>query len=164
MLARDGGFDLVNCGEGADPTVQGDAGDRLDNCEASALAPLPPPPDTVKPQLALSGPTSMSARAFARARGVTVTARTNEPAALLGQATVRGMIARAGDYVLGEKTLEPAGTTARKLKLRFARRDVRAIQRKLRRRAYRFAVRVTATDAAGNRTTVTRRFTLRRRP
>lgn len=161
--SRDGGFDLVNCGAGADATVQGDEGDRLENCEASALTPLPSPPDTTRPELVLGGATRISARAFARARGVTVTARTNETSSLLGEAVVRGMIARAGDLVIGERSLPLANAGTRRFKIRFSRRDVRAINKRLRRRSFAMTLRVTATDAAGNRTAATRRVTIRRR-
>ena len=163
LVSRDLGFDLVNCGEGADATVQADEGDRLDNCEASALTPLPPPPDTVKPQLTLGGATSISARTFARRRTITVTARTNESTVLAGRATVKGMLARAGDYVLAERALPLAGPGARKLRMKVSRRDARAIRRKLRKRAYRLTVRVTATDPSGNHASVTRRITIRKR-
>ena len=163
LISRDLGFDLVNCGEGVDGAVQGDEGDRLDNCEASALTPLPPPPDTTRPQLTLSGATRISARAFARSRSVTVTAKTNETSALLGEAVVRGKIARAGDLVIGERKLALANAGTRKIRIRFRRSDVRAINKRLRKRAFKLTVRVTATDAAGNRTTSSRRITIRRR-
>ncbi len=163
IVSRDRGFDVVNCGDGVDATVQGDEGDRLENCEAVALVPLPPPPDTAKPQVTLSGATRISARSFARSRSVTVTAKTSETSSLLGEAVVRGKIARAGDLVIGEKKLALANAGSRKVRIRFGRRDVRAINKRLRRRAFTLTVRVTATDAAGNTKTATRRVTIRKR-
>jgi Ca2+-binding RTX toxin-like protein len=161
LLARDGGFDIVNCGEGSDPAAQADAGDQVENCEATTL---PPQPDRAKPELALAGAGSISAAAFRRARGVTVTARTNEPSVLAGEVLAKGMVARAGDLVLGQRTLPLAGAGARKLRIRFSRAYVRAIQRRVRKRAFRLTVRVTATDAAGNRSTASRRIAIRKAP
>jgi Ca2+-binding RTX toxin-like protein len=169
LTSRDAGFDVVNCGAGVDPAVQGDEGDQLHGCEASSLAPLPPPApalgaDTTEPVVVLSGPRSVSASAFGRARGVSVTVKTNEPAILLGESVAKGMLARAGDLVLGQRTLPLSNAGLRRLTMRFPRAYVRAIQRRLRRRDYRLTVRVTATDAAGNRTVVNRRIAIKRAP
>ncbi len=164
LVSRDLGFDVVNCGAGADPPVQGDEGDRLENCETSTLTPLTPPPDTTNPTVTLSGSRSLSAKAFGKARGVSVSAKPNEPSILVGEALAKGMIARAGDLVLGQKTLPLSNAGSRKITIKFSRSYVRAIQRKLRKKAYSVTVRVTATDAAGNRTVANRKITIKKAP
>ena len=117
-----------------------------------------PPPDTRPPRFAMGGfPAKLSRRNLLR-RGVRGNLTPDEPSrfhiALLG--SLRGTrIARAGDVVLSERSLPLAGSR-RKVTLKIARRLRPRLARKLK-----LTLRITATDAAGNRTTRSRRIRVR---
>jgi Ca2+-binding RTX toxin-like protein len=167
ITSQDGAADdVVDCGGDVDPPAKTDAGDTAYNCEQVVAAVIEQPPvlapDTVGPIVVLGGRSRIPAKTFAKRRGVSLTVTPNEPAALFGEALGRGRLARAGDLVLGERSLA-IGSGKRTLRLRFKKSFVRAINRRLRRKAYRLTVRVTATDAAGNATVQTRRITIKRR-
>lgn len=172
IVSRDGGFDLVNCGQGADPAVDADSGDRLDNCELSTITPLPdggtvPPPATPSVagsaiRMTLSGPTRVAGRTFIRRRRLSLAVEVDRDASISAEARVRGArIARVGDVIVGTRTLG-LGDGERALSIRIARKHARALARRLRRgRAVRFTVVVTARDEAQRAATRTRKITVR---
>jgi len=94
-----------------------------------------------------------------RRRGLTVRVVLSEPAdlaaSLFGRVR-RATIARAGELVLAERSQRHAARGTRTLRLKPSARLLG------RRRALRLVVRVTATDAAGNRRTVARTVRVRR--
>jgi len=183
VTTRDAVADTVTCGAGADFEVS----DPLDalgaDCERSDRAAAgdggaggsgsggaggagsdgsgsggaAPATDTRAPTISLAG-LRRSVRLKALLRGLRPKLSADEPAAfqvqLLGSAR-RVTLARAYDVTLAQAAL-PAGTGARQVKLKPRRRLVG--------RARRFSVRVvvTATDAAGNRSTVARTIKVRK--
>lgn len=150
VVSRDGGFDLVNCGDGADPEVPADASDRLDNCELRADAPVPPPADTTKPVARILSKATVAGETFRRNKGLKVVFTSDEDVVVQGGATAsRARIAKVGDIVLGEGRLG-LGKGKRTIRIRFGKRYVAAIARKLRRKSYKVTVRLTALDKAGN--------------
>jgi hypothetical protein len=143
------------------PDTDGDGRqDGLDRCplDFAATAFGCPAPDELAPGVALAGfPSRLTRRALlaGRLRG---TVTPSEPAALeirlLG--TLTGTrITRAGDVVLAERSL-PLAAGPRSVTLRVTPRARRRLSRRLRLR-----LEVRATDAAGNRTLVTRRVAVR---
>jgi Bacterial TSP3 repeat/Thrombospondin type 3 repeat len=151
----------------AAPDTDGDGRrDAVDRCPlASAttadgcpLPAQPDPDDTAAPGVALSGFPARLRRRTLLAQGLRGTARPSEPSSfevrLLG--TVSGArITRAGDVVLAERAL-PLAAGPRRMTLRVVRRVRRRLARRLRLR-----LEVRATDAAGNRSLVTRRISVR---
>jgi hypothetical protein len=138
LRGRDAGWDLLDCGDGADPAAEGDEGDHLANCELFALAPLPPATDTRAPfvgiKSAVRGRRSVRIRALVDERGV-----------------LRAEI-RSGGRRVGRATFDiVAGVQRFSVRLRRGARVGRTLTITLR-----------ATDAAGNATTRTRRIRLRR--
>ena len=117
----------------------------------------PAPPDLTAPALAVSAPRSIKRQRLVT-RGVTVRAESNEPSALVFElvGSARGVrLARVGDIVLGERKAS-LGTGRRTARLKISRRFRRLVRRRAALR-----IRVTATDAAGNRTTGVRRLRVR---
>ena len=113
--------------------------------------------DTTRPRLALSAPRTIK-RAKLLANGVRLSVLSSEPSTLAFELVGSSRIvrlARVGDVILAE----------RRLPLTAARRSVtlRLPQRFRSRLSHRFAltVRVTATDAAGNRAVTTRKLRVR---
>jgi hypothetical protein len=125
-----------------------------DSAPVPPVQPLPPTPggtvrDTTPPTLALSRLSSRALTAFLK--GVKVTATPGEPAALKLE-----LLAKPGrkDVVLASKAL-PRAAGARTATLKPSGRLVGKP-----RKAFAVRLRVTATDAAGNRKVVTKTFTV----
>ena len=138
LRGRDGGWDLIDCGDDADPAAEGDEGDHLVGCELSSLAPLP---DRRAPFLGIN-----SVRR--RTSGMRVQTYSDEKVALAAEL-------RAGKRVVSRRSLASA-LGSRAFLLRLSSADRRRL-----RRARTATVTVTATDAAGNATTRTRRIRLK---
>ncbi len=164
ITSRDLGFDRVDCGLGIDTPVQGDVGDELTGCEGDAvLTPLPAPAapaDTTAPTATLGGRTTITARAFARARSITVTVTPNEPVLLEGRLFSGTRSGIVGQVLLGKRSLG-LGAGVRTLKFKVSRALVKrtlrqARSRAHRRRGYAITVTVRATDAAGLSSTASR--------
>ena len=185
IATRDAAADTVACGEGADFAVSDPLDALAADCEGSDRTQPSgdgggsgtggasdtgsgsagsgggsdggPGSDTTAPSVAVGG-VRKSVRLKALLRGLKPKLSANEPAAfqveLQGSAR-RVSLARAYDVILARRTL-PAGTGQRAVTLKPKRRLVG--------RARRFSVRVvvTATDAAGNRSVVTRTVKVRR--
>lgn len=118
------------------------------------------PPDRTGPVVTLRRVSSRMTRA-AFLRGVTVAITPSEPSALtvdLLGSTRRAVLARAGTVELAASRTLPLGAGTRTVVLRPALRLVRDARSRFTAR-----LRVIATDAAGNRTTVTRSIVVRRR-
>jgi hypothetical protein len=116
------------------------------------------PLDQAAPDLVVSAPGSRTLAAFLR--GVTGTAEPNEPSRLDFEllAKPRGAsLSATGDLVLAARSLA-LGAGRRSARLKPRRRLVGKP-----RRAFRVRLRVTATDAAGNRTVSNRTITVRPR-
>ena len=114
--------------------------------------------DTTPPGFSIARLASRMKRAALLKSGVSLRLTPDEPAAfrieLLG--TLRGArVARPGDLILAERSLA-LGAGARSARLKLGRRQRRYIGRRAR-----LTVRITATDAAGNRKVSTRRVTVR---
>jgi hypothetical protein len=129
---------------------------------ASPITPALTPPsvttqDRTPPAVVLGrAPTRMTRAAFLR--GLTVAIAPNEPSSLeveLLGTTDRAALARARDVTIASRTL-PLAAGKRTVRLRPARKLVLHAHRRFTAR-----LRVTATDAAGNRTIVTRRIVVR---
>jgi hypothetical protein len=119
-----------------------------------------PPADMTAPSLRLSGPTTQRATT----RGLVATARCDEPCTL--RATVGVRLQRAGRLGVrrvGRLVTRRAAQAPVKLTVRLPRTALAGARRALaRRRPVAATVTVTATDAAGNATSVTRRIALKR--
>ena len=139
LRGRDAGWDLLDCGDGNDPSAEGDEGDHVVGCELSALAPLP---DRRAPFLGIN-----SVRR--RSTGMRVQTYSDEKVALTAAL-------RVGKRVLSRRSLASA-LGSRAFLLRLSAADRRRL-----RRARTTTVTVVATDAAGNATTRTRRIRLKR--
>lgn len=157
ITATDQVGDTINCGSNpsAPPdsdTVTGDSIDTFFSCENASAIPLPPGPDTTRPNVTITARSSISRRAFAR-RGLAVGLSADEPASfavdLNAKVKRRGgrlvFTAAVGEATLGTGRLG-LGTGARSLTLKRSKRFAAAV----RNRRLRLVVRVTATDAAGN--------------
>lgn len=126
---------------------------------------IPPPvngaaplPDTVKPKLRLSGVKSKLKLAALRKSGVSVRVVCNEACALDASlvATVRrAILSKVGELTLASRKAK-LGTGTRRLKLKVSKRLRSSL-----RRGRRIKLSVTATDAAGNRSTATKRVKIR---
>ena len=118
-----------------------------------------PAPDLTPPLLALGGARVQN---VVRQRAVIVKVQTDESATLTATGTV-SVPAAAGLVRLRKATATTSGGRFVGLRLRLSRRGLAAVKRGLAvRRRLRASVRVTATDAAGNRAGDTRRILLRR--
>lgn len=114
-------------------------------------------PDTTRPRIALSAPRSIK-RAKLLERGLRLTIAPDEPSSvvleLVGTArTVR--LARVGDVVLAQRSL-PLTAAGRRVTLKLPPRFRSRLSRR-----FNLTIRVSATDAAGNRTVTTRRLRVR---
>jgi len=119
----------------------------------SAGTPVPRPgggADTVAPVLS-ARVTSGSRRGVRRSRAISVRVTSNEAVSVSARATARGRTIASGSFSVDE-----GASRTGSLKLNAAGRSAAA-----RRRALAVTVRVTATDAAGNRTVKTVRRTIR---
>ena len=116
-----------------------------------------PAPDLTAPTLALGKlPTKMTRAKFLR--GVAVAVTPSEPSSLvidLLGTTRRAVLARPGDVTLASRTLRLAAGK-RTTRLRPKRTLVAGA-----RRGFTARLRISATDAAGNQTVVTRRIAVR---
>ena len=119
--------------------------------QPSEQPPAQPAPDTTAPTAAVTG-VPKRIRTKALLRGLKVKVATDEPSAvqvqLLGS-TSTARLARSYNLTLGQSSL-PLGPGLRELKVKPNRRLVK------RSRRFTARVQVTVTDAAGNRSTVTR--------
>jgi hypothetical protein len=113
--------------------------------------------DATAPRLTVSALRTIK-RANLLRRGVRATVVADEPSTLrfelVGTAS-RVRLARAGDVVLAERTL-PRAAGRRSATLKLPQRFRRGLSRR-----FSLAIRVTATDAAGNRAVTTRRLRVR---
>jgi uncharacterized protein DUF4394/thrombospondin type 3 repeat protein len=137
--------------------------DNLDSCPTLGAATANGCPDLSPPLPAalsfrLTGVPSRITLQTLRTRGVSLTVEPNQPASffveLLGSAK-RIRLADVGDVVLGEKRL------ARAAGRRTTRLTIPRSQRSRLRHKARLRLRVTATDALGRKTVITRRLTIR---
>jgi hypothetical protein len=113
--------------------------------------------DVTPPTVTLSAPRTIK-RADLLRRGVRATVAPNEPSALqfeLVGSTGRVRLARVGDVLLAERRL-PLATGRRSATLKLSRKFQRGLSRR-----FTLTIRVTATDAAGNRTATTRKLRVR---
>ena len=118
-----------------------------------------PAQDLVAPVLGLSG---ARLQRVLRQRAVVVRVEADEPATLTATGTV-SVPPAARPVRLRKATAASAAGQSVKLRLRLSRKALAAVKRGLAvRRRLRASVRVTATDAAGNRTSTLRRIALRR--
>jgi hypothetical protein len=120
------------------------------------VEPAPPGPDTTAPVITLHRvPSRLTVKRFLRGvvARVTSTEAVSLEVALLGRART-ARITRAGDLVLAERKVGMSAT-ARRVRLRPSRRLV------ARRTRFTVRLRVAATDAAKNRTTVVKRILVR---
>ena len=116
------------------------------------------PPDAIKPKLTLSRVPSKVKLKVLRKSGISVRATCDEACALdasLFARVRRATLARAGDLTLGTKRAK-RGTGTRRLRLKVSRRLRSSL-----RRGRKVRVSVTATDAAGNRSTKTKTVRIR---
>jgi plastocyanin len=118
-----------------------------------------PPADVTSPTLALGG---AGVQNVVRQRAVVVKARTSEAATLTATGTVR--VPAAPRLIrLRKATATNSGDRFVSLRLRLSRRGLAAVKRGLAvRRRLRTSIRVSATDAAGNRSDESRRIALKR--
>ncbi|MBB4664158.1 PKD domain-containing protein [Conexibacter arvalis] len=118
------------------------------------------PVDRTAPKLRVTAPKRIAFSALAK-KGLRLKVRSDERATVTATVVARARratIARVGDLTLAERTVRRiAANRARTLALKPARRLLG------RRRALRLAVRIMATDAAGNRATVSRSLRVLRR-
>ena len=124
---------------------------------APVVLPAPTVADRTPPTLVLGRMAARMTRA-AFLRGVSVSIAPSEPSALTVEllgTTGRATLAAAGDLTLASKALPLAGGK-RTVKLKPSRKLVARAHRRFTAR-----LRVTATDASGNRTVVTRRVAVR---
>ena len=148
--------DGTSSGSGGTGTGGGTAGDG--GAAGGGAAGGQIEPDTKAPVISVAGLSRKPVRVKALLRGLRPKLSADEPARfdvqLLGSAR-RVSLARAYDLTLAKAAL-PVGTGARAVKLKPKRRTIG--------RARRFSVRliVTATDASGNRSTVTRTLKVKR--
>jgi GDSL-like Lipase/Acylhydrolase family len=151
-----GGPALVS---GIHPTSQGHAVIAEEFRKTLAI-PAPPPPDTTRPALNLSGAASQN---VLRRRGVQVVARSPLEASTVtakGRVRVRG---RSRAFRLRSVTREMAQGGRAKLRLRLRRNALRAVAGALRAgKTARARITVTARDGAGNATTKRRTVRLKR--
>lgn len=134
--------------------------DAHDSCPTLAGT-LPngcPAADTTKPKIAIGGvPRKVSLKTFRR-KGLLVKLGSNEPVSFdvtLGARAKRATLARAGDLVLGERTLGRKGG-ARKVRLKVQSRLRRLLHKRMT-----ITLTVIGTDAGGNQTKRTKRFKLK---
>lgn len=163
LRARDGATDRVTCGDGSD-TVSADESDAVDaSCEtvSRGVGPDPGPPpgvDRTPPVLSVLG--SVSQRMLRRGRLTTVV-RADEASRVVATGTIKVRGRRRAIRLSGAGRVS-AGARAR-LTLRMSARDRADLLRALRRGRLRARIRLTATDAAGNRSQPqTRSLALRR--
>jgi RTX calcium-binding nonapeptide repeat (4 copies) len=163
LVSRDGFFDRISCGTGAD-TVEADQLDVLIDCESASRAFVPPAGvDATDPVCSVERvPSRLRRKRFLR-RGISAQVGCDEAVGLEARLTVavrprrkRLVAARAGDLVLAETAL-PVAAGTRRLALRVPRRLRGVLGR-------RFVARlaVVATDQFGNSTTIARRLRVRR--
>ncbi|ADB53343.1 Na-Ca exchanger/integrin-beta4 [Conexibacter woesei DSM 14684] len=120
--------------------------------------PAPRAPDTRAPVTSLTAPRTVTLSAFLR-RGITASARTNEPARLafaLEAAPRSARLAAAYRLTLATRTLRGLSAARRSVTLKPVRTLVG-----MPRKAFKVRVRVTATDAAGNARSTTRTVTVK---
>lgn len=175
-LFGDAGDDLLLGRTGADAFACGGLGDVLDataedTVGADCLPPAPPAPpvaapavtqpaaaDTVAPVLTLRGVPATVTRAALLRRGLRFTVAPSEASAvdaeLLGRARGASIAAAAPNLTLARRALGRA-SGARTITLRPSARLVGRARR------FSLTLRITATDAAGNRRTVTRTVRVR---
>lgn len=173
LQARDGAADDVSCGTGSDTAVV-DAGDSVaSDCETVQRPAAPAPAPAPTPALAPSDltPPNVSMRVSKRpslgsliARGLRVSVKCSEPCTIKAELEVSRAIARklglpapgsSSKIVIGRGAgaLHAAGRTSIKVKLTAkARRALHRLSKARLRRLQkaRFALRITATDTAGN--------------
>jgi hypothetical protein len=118
-----------------------------------------PAPDVTSPSVVLRG---AAAQRVLRQRAVVVRVETSEAATLAATGTVR-MPPRDRVFRLRKVTAASVAGEVVTLRLRLSRRARAAVKNALAlRRKLNASVRITATDAAGNRTVSSRRIALRR--
>jgi Ca2+-binding RTX toxin-like protein len=157
LRARDGLADDVGCGAGADTLVADDIDATDGSCEAADLAVTPKPaaPDTVKPALRVAKcKTKLTRKAFFK--GVRCTPRSDETATwrvvLLGSPTRARLAARKFNLELAKARFSGTGKA---LRLKPSKKLLKGSRR------FTARLRITATDAAGNASTITRTIKVR---
>jgi hypothetical protein len=159
----DGLTDAAETELGTNPKVSDTDGDGLsdgrDRCpaEAGLFNGCPPLPDTVPPGVKLTGIPARIRRAALLSGRLRFGVEPSEPAAVEAEllATARGArLAQSFNLVLAKRSL-PLGNGRRRVVLRPARRLVGRARR------FKVRVRVTVTDASGNRRLVTRTIRVR---
>jgi Ca2+-binding RTX toxin-like protein len=160
VTAADQFTDVLRCGGGNDTAVadlpggQATRADALFDCESVSGAAFP---DTTPPSVKVTIG-AIKSKTFLRSRAVTVKVECGEACSVKGEAFGTGArLAKVGELSVASGSLK-LGTGRRTLKLKVAKRFMKAYARKLRTRRQRrrglgFPVALTAKDAAGNVTT-----------
>ena len=154
ILSRDDAVDLVACGDGTDTATTDDI-DSASACETNNVAPAHGTHDTSPAKVTVGSLKSSDKRASFLKQGISFTLTASEAVTydveLAG--TLRGAhVARVGDLVLAAKELRSSGAKTT-VKLKPNSRMKAAIGKKAKLR-----LTVIALDAAGNRTTITKRI------
>jgi hypothetical protein len=168
--ARDDVSDLVLCGVGTDTAIV-DALDSVENCETTQRllpaptgpvfvprpSPAPPRADTLAPTAKLSA-AKQAKRKTALAKGISAQVTCSETCTLAAELRVDARAAKK--LKLRSRTVGKAtATSAGKIVVRFS---ADAKKRLRNAKTVDLTLQVVATDAAGNRATVTRKVRLRR--
>ena len=162
LEARDDEADLVECGVGRD-RVSVDVLDRVSGCESDGTVPATPDPapgapaavpDRTAPATHVSLPGRPRRIATLVRAGLLVTVRTSEASTI--RATLHRGSAKGASAGRASAKRETSGRVRMRLRLTSSARRRLSSQD-----SARLTLRVTATDRAGNRRTVDRRFTVR---
>jgi Ca2+-binding RTX toxin-like protein len=168
IAAVDQTTDHINCGSNPAPPADADnaAGDTIDtfvNCETTVQTAIPPITfptfDLTPPTLSITGIGTSVSRAEIRKGSFAIVVTTNEPAAIAADLAAKvkpkgralAFVANVGEASIGSGRLS-RGTGKRKMNVKVAKKYRKAV----RNRRLRLVLRVTATDAAGNRTVKTK--------
>jgi Ca2+-binding RTX toxin-like protein len=168
IAAVDQTTDHINCGSNPAPPADVDnaAGDTIDtfvNCETTVQTAIPPITfptfDLTPPTLSITGIGTSVSRAEIRKGSFAIVVTTNEPAAIAADLAAKvkpkgralAFVANVGEASIGSGRLS-RGTGKRKMNVKVAKKYRKAV----RNRRLRLVLRVTATDAAGNRTVRTK--------
>jgi hypothetical protein len=149
---------LSNAGGGASSGPPTGATVTITDDDAAPAAPGSPPAaaDTAAPQLTVSAKKTQRAL---KAKLLKLSARCNERCKLAAVAKVR--IGRKR-VVLGRATMTAPSSTTAKIKLKLSKKARLKLHRAMKRARAKVVLSVRATDAAGNRTTASRRVTVKR--
>lgn len=159
--------DGVRDGDDACPTVSGTSANGCPVAGGGGTTPPPAPAPNPTPEADKTAPTvtvrslaSRIARASLLKNGVRFTAKCNERCSLSVELVGRAgqvKLARAGDVVLGTSSIGGRSSTTRRVTVKVTGKLRSAVVA-----GRRLTLRIVASDAAGNRRTVTRRVTVGR--